>query len=104
MSRILVDNAALVAEFNRQGGPALLAKAEQAVKNAKAEGPRNPRHHRHIVDQLGVGAPVFIGNTIAVPITSTSPFWHFLEFGTAQQTPSRPVSRGAQNAGLRVIG
>lgn len=104
MARVEIDMPAMIREFNRQGGPALAEKTVAAVEHAKREGPRNPRHHRHIVDQLHVGPPTLVRGVIAIPITSSSPFWHFLEFGTSTQPASRPITRGAQAQGLKVLG
>lgn len=81
---------------------ALRERASATVEDAKRSGPRNPRHHRHVVDQLAVGASRVTRDGAEVDIDWNDWRWRFLEFGTQQYPPYRLVTRGAQNAGLVV--
>lgn len=83
----------------RAGAVQRLAAAA-AVADAKRTGPRNPAHHSHVIDQLDVGETRRTSDGAVTSIEWRSPFWHFVEFGSP---PTRPLTRGAQNAGLRVI-
>lgn len=101
---IRLDPAGIVNVLNE--APAIAAlreRAGQTVDDAKRTGPKNPAHRRHVVDQLAVGQSRTTNEGAVVEIEWPSPFWHFVEFGTVNFPPSRVVTRGAQNAGLRVV-
>lgn len=82
---------------------ALRGRAKRTVDDAKQSGPRNPFHKTHVIDKLAVGDDRATEDGAVVDILWDSPVWHLLEFGTQHYPPYRLVTRGAQNAGLRVI-
>lgn len=71
----------------------IAALAGQHVERAMPE--RTGRAKRSIV----TGAGVENGRAVGY-VGTTSSIWHFLEYGAASRTPSRPFARGMQAAGL----
>lgn len=82
---------------------ALHGRADRAVTEAKATGPRNPRHHTHVIDAISVGDTRTGPDGATVDIDWGSSVWYLIEFGSKNNQPYRPVTRAAQNAGLRVL-
>lgn len=82
---------------------ALEDKAGKVVGEAKADGPRAQHKGGHQIDLLEVGDTHDSDFGAAVDIDWPTSFWHLVEFGSVNNAPGRPVSRAAENNGLKII-
>lgn len=102
--RITMNPAGIAAVLNEPKAVAhQRAAAGAAVADAKRTGPRNPAHRTHVIDKLEVGETRQTADGAVTSIMWASPFWAFIEFGNQHNPPARPLTRGAQNAGLKVV-
>lgn len=99
-----LDAAGIARVLNEQ--PALeqlKALAGRAVNEAHAIGPHGSHGGLHQVDLIAVGEARQTPDGGEVDIDWPSPVRHLIEFGSQNNPPYRPVTRAAQNQGLRVI-
>lgn len=102
--RVVIDPRGLGRILNERDARTELAKvAVNIVQEAKALGPRNPRHTTHEIDRIGIGESRITEDGAEIDVDWLSSVWHLLEFGSVNNLPYRPLTRAAQNQGLRVI-
>lgn len=102
-TQFTLDVPALMRVLNEDPAvTALHQHADQAVTDAHTA-PRGAHPGTHEVDKIAVGATHIGPQGATVDIDWPSPFWHLIEFGSVNNPPYRPITRGAQNAGLKVI-
>lgn len=102
--KVTLDMAGITKVLNE--GKAVAAQRESAtalVEHAHATGRRGAHSGAHIVDKIAVGDTRQTDKGAVTTILWPSPFWHFEEFGTANQSPDRTITRSAQHVGLRVV-
>lgn len=56
----------------------------------------------HEPPDIEVGHPERDGGVAVVPVFTTDPLWHIIEFGSVNNPPYRPATKAAQNAGLEL--
>lgn len=78
-------------------------KAAAVVAEAQATGPRGPHGGGHEIDKIQVGESRVTADGAITAIDWPSSVGHIIERGSAHSPPYRPLTRSAQDQGLRVV-